>query len=196
MPVVRPGFLYAFGGVILFLGLRAMLTLLRKPGIPDTPENREWLARVMMTEQAFGGKEPDYREWAGIAYIAINRSKRTNKSIRQVVHASDWFGADPPARMTSGSLLRTGNGPLAWAFANAIFDGKVWNPVGPRWHFIHIAPFDPCSEPGAHLSDKFVCADTGPRYGTRKIPRWSVARSQPGGRADYLPVNVGTARFS
>ena len=165
-----------------------------KPPVADTPGNREWLARVLMTEQSFPGRGVNYGEWGGIAWVAINRAARRSTTIKKAVLTSDWFGTSPPARMVSKSLLTRGNGPKAVAFADAVFDGRTRNRIGSRWHFVHVAGFKRCDRVGADLSNKFVCTST--RAGLRRLPRWSVAKGEVGGRAGYRPIEIGAARFS
>ena len=169
-----------------------------KPPIPDTPENREWLARVLMTEQSFAKHPINYDEWGGIAWVAINRAARKGHgSIKKAVLTSGWFGATPPARMRSGKLLTSGRGPLAVEYVNRIFDGRETNPIGKRWHFVH-----PCGMPRCSKTEWVRRAKTKTRKcqwiwgcGTRWMPLWAVAKSA-GGKAQFDPQRTGAAVFA
>ena len=168
-----------------------------RPPVPDTAENREWLARILMTEQSFHNRAPDESEWLGIAWVAINRAARGSGRIRDVVDGRAWFGAASPPRLVSATILTSGNGPHAVALSAAIFEGRLRNPIGRREHFIHVAPFSRCMSEGAVSGGRgqFVCARVD-GYGLRRIPRWAVGRDSPGGRAQFPPVRVGTALYA
>ncbi len=187
------GYWTALVALIGWAVLRSFIRYARRPPIPDTAENREWLARILMTEAAFRG-EPDYEEWAGISWVAINRALRSGTGrVRVVVDTSSWFGKAPPARMYPDSLLRTGNGPKAVAFVNAIFEGKVANFIGDRWHFFHISGMPTCSQTWAkNASGSRICIDYGGDLGKHWAPKWGVHPFDGGSAKNSLVLGKRT----
>jgi len=181
----RNAYWTGLAAIIGWLTLRTLLRYTRRPPIQDTAENREWLARILMTEAAFRG-EPDYKEWAGISWVAINRAiKAGHGRIRPIVDASGWFGKAPPSRMYGRDLLTKGNGPKAVAFVNSLFEGKVGNFISSRRLFFHITGMPKCNRAGVK-SGRYICIDYG-EHGKHKAPLWGVHPSD-GGSAKTNPL--------
>ena len=188
-----------------------------KPKIPDTPDNREYLTRILLVE---AGDTLDKDEWAAIAYAAINRAERwyaaADKKIREgralspwaqqhypdrgvkaVVDSAGWFGNDEPrARLNSAEILRHNLAGRVRSFVDDIFDGKVTNPIGPRRLFVHHGGMPRCAvegETSTSRGETRVCRQTD--FGLRWLPDWIIATSE-GGRAENDPIVVERAVFA
>lgn len=164
------------------------------PELPDTPENREWLARILMTEH---NNPKSKTEWLGIAWVAINRAVSQGKTIRQVVDTSAWFGASPPDRLYGNALLTKGRGPEAVALADKIFEGDTSNPIGKREKFVHPGGMPKCSafEWVTRAKTQTRACRYVPGYGMRWMPYWITAPMY-GGTATNFPLRQGAAVFA
>lgn len=181
-------------GVLVLAISRAASATVRVP-ISKTPENVEWLARVLMVEQSASGREPPWDEWAGIAWVAINRAAKLNASIREVLLRESypvWFGASPPDRLYADDLLLKGNGPKALTFADRVLDGQVENPIGVRISFVHPKGLARCEQAGV-LESRRICVMTS--AGLRWLPVWAVSKDD-GGVAKLDPMQHGAAVFA
>lgn len=210
-PALTPGFRVSplpVRKILLSVGIAALVyfvlvrkgyawTIGKKPAIPDTFENREWLARILMTEQSFYGVSIGYLEWAGIAWVAINRAEKKGKTIRQIVDSARWFGSTPPDRLYSDTLLSKGNGPAAVAFANRLFEGRALNPIAQRQSFLHPGGMKRCEAAGrspGEVANDYICAPMD-KFGYRWVPQWIVSPTQ-GGVAVNEPQVAGNAVFA
>lgn len=162
------------------------------------PSDAEYLARILMIEAASGARN----EWAAIAWVAVNRARRAQSSVRAVVASNAWFGSGASAESAirrvqapSGSRPdgRTAppqyaQYPSALSFATALLEGRVPNPIGPRRHFVHPQSLPICT-PDTAVPAGRVCVDG------RLFPRWSVSTSR-GGSAEHEPIQIGRGVFS
>lgn len=162
-------------------------------------DDAEYLARILMIESA-GGAVP---EWSAIAWVAVNRARRGQSSVRSVVAVPGWFGsgaaAEEAARRVSarhGERIGGRTAPPDYAefpealdLATAILAGRVPSPIGDRRHFVHPQILPVCTEPTGTAVGSRICVDG------RLFPSWSVSQAA-GGRADYEPMRVGRAVFS
>lgn len=177
-----------------------------------TPSNQEWLARILLTE---AGDIDDEEEWAGIAWVAMNRAAQwkaqvegkmargealsswalenyPDSSVRAVVATSGWFGDTPPARLSSDGILQGRRAAHALEFAGRLLSGVVSNPVGDRTHFVHPSGMPRCGPEGERTKSR-VCRQTA--YGLRWMPYWAIDPVE-GGSAEYTPVGQGRAVFA
>lgn len=204
-------------GVALFLLAKkaSAWTGAGKPRIPDTPENRDWLTRLLLTET---GDVGDKEEWAAIAYVAINRAEAwqatadrklrqgkplsawavqhyPNMAIKAISDTSGWFGSTPPEKFTSGTILTHPRAGKVRSFVDDIFDGAIANPIGPRKMFVHPGGMPECGVPAGtkNRDGSRVCRET--EFGYRWIPIWAIP-SEEGGRAEYDPQKEGRAIFA
>lgn len=203
-------------GIFLF-AKRAFAWRGGKPKIPDTPENREYLTRILLVE---AGDTLDRDEWAAIAYVAVNRAERwyataerkirqgkelslwarehyPNRGVKAVVDAVGWFGSDEPrGRLNSPELLGHTLAGRMRSFADDVFDGRIKNPIGPRTMFVHPSGMKACGAEGVSKTssgETRVCRSTA--FGLRWIPDWAISSTE-GGRAENEPVEEGRAVFA
>ena len=154
-------------------------------------EDVEYLARVLMMEAA---SRPDSPEWAGIAWVAVNRALDWSPhTIRGQVARIRWPGGGERGRAfverIQGSYpTRQRTYPQALAFAERVLTGQVPSPVGRRKHFVHRRGMKDCING--------TCGGTLLCVSGKCIPVWAVSKDLPGGRAEYQPVVVGRATFA
>lgn len=143
-------------------------------GGPVNETDVDSLARLLMAET--GGRH-SYDEETSIMQVAINRAKRHQTSIYNVVRsirpAPLWNSSEQYRRALENGH-RAANFEKAKERARDILSGAAPNLIGPRRHFVHPAT---------------ILARGG------RLPAWIVSRSQ-GGRAEYEPIDVGEARFA
>ncbi len=166
-----------------------------------SPDDAEYLARVTMLEAARGSRE----EWIAIQWVAINRARAAQISVRDVVATTSWPGGGASGRAfveavqaPSGVSYRSAFGhpsppdvrgyDRALDVAHAILAGEIRNPIGGRTHFVHPQSLRRCDVAG-ELPDGRICLDG------RAYPRWAVSKDQ-GGRAALDPRRIGRAVFS
>lgn len=192
-------------GLYLAFGRKKSPNQPGQPGdipIPTTGwgmEDREYLARVLIMEAGDIASGP---EWAGIAWVAVNRATRRKVSIRDVVAATSWIGGGDDAKdyleaLVSGPGYVTAGdrrSPLdhsrfseAYDFAGNVLTGQVKNPIGKRENFVHPRGLEKCAWSGPQ--GKYYCLD-GLRY-----PIWAISTSM-GGKAPYEPLKIGRAVFT
>lgn len=159
------------------------------PGAADA------IARAIVVEL---GSKGTRQERAGIAYVAINRAKRWGAKVPDVIYSRvegrPVWGSRPSKYNPLLDRVDTGSRwyKRALDVAQAALAGTEPNPIGRRRAFVH-PTFPSYRSPGGTR----VATDV-PGLGRRWLPSWSVSKKEPGGRATYEPVNVGTTptRFS
>lgn len=183
-----PSILLVVGGGLLTYSFLRWAFRRRSP-VSVSVENQEWLARILLTE---AGDIDDEEEWAGIAWVALNRAAAANTTVREVVATKAWFGAAPPARLFSAGILEGRRAAHALEFAGRVLAGEVENPIGDRTHFVHPSGMPRCDSEGAATRSR-VCRRT--YYGLRQMPYWAIDSAE-GGSAEYTPEGHGRAVFA
>jgi len=161
-----------------------------------TPQDIDWLRRMLVLE--VGDIDPG-PEWAGVAYVAVNRAIKGNKSIEAVVHANAWIGSGPDATDYLGIMgANQGKSPkgrpappihprwgISEAFAKGVLAGTVPNPIGKRTSYVHYRSLKPANgKPPGDFMD----------FQGKRAPKWVVPKSA-GGLAVNDPLTVGRATF-
>jgi hypothetical protein len=163
--------IYVFG---LAAGVAAIYTVARRMGGDNREDDAEAIARMLITETRMRAPEA---ELAAIAQVAINRAKKWNAPILDVVSGpktdSIRMGWNGSSKYTS--VFDTAESRQEWkvavAFAHRVLNGEF------KKHsfitFIHPGgmPTPPCRTDGA----KRIVADT--IAGQRCIPEWSFKQT-------------------
>jgi hypothetical protein len=158
-------------------------------------------------------------EWAGVAWVALNRARRQGKTVRQVVVSDSWTGTGAAARdwqvtIQQGRGYRSPMGRISpvdqprWQkaveFARAVLAGEVPNPIGEREGYVHPGGMPRCRfadgtglrwEAGGLVPVVNQAEASHVCQGGRALPVWVVAADE-GGAARTEPVEVGRAVFA
>ena len=188
------GYLLLGGGLLALAAATAAVR--RLSGIAATPENAEWLARIILTE----AHRPLSAEGAAIGQVVINRARRAlvDRSIRGVLGADGgkWFGAaHSPGwyTATGDAITRRTSWPAALALAGALLRGEPDDLIGAREFFVHPWGFDACASNADCGS--WRCGSFPNGVGQRCVPARHVARAD-GGTAPHAPLWIYPATFS
>ena len=155
-----------------------------------TEKDVDHMARTLWVETAL---RHDPEEVGQITWVAINRSKKYNKPVAEVVHpdaSPTWFGRiSDKNRARWHAFDKNPHYEKTKEFVRQIFLGKAHpNKIGSRSQFLHPTGMPSClGEPGTECSVNRICTQTN--FGRRCLPKWSNE-----GHASI--VNVGKARFS
>ena len=165
-----------------------------------TEEDVDAAARGIVVETAFVS---DYKEMAGIVWVMVNRAKKWNMSIRDVIHPDTGGGRNWYGGLSKNNRKRWKNASnrkdfeYIKGFVRKILDGISFeNEIGDRVHFLHPGGMARCSTPETACGSRNhrQCVDTA-THGNRCLPKWNI-EGNTNMAGDVRVLNIGRARFS